>query len=285
MTTTRCHEEERIRLKIDIARDPAIVDTAFPPEMHPLFIDRRILGLVYLAEGKGPHRTVILLHGFPGNEKNLDIAHMLSRGGFNVMIFHYSGAWGSRGDYSFGQAYRDLHDVRRAIDDETFAGKHRIDSKEVYLAGHSVGGFLTLLAARDRMDFRGFAALAPYNLSLQGKRIEAGEENAYTETYGLLSGGLNPLHGATAESLIDEVIENRREWDLLGSANAYPNVKMLLVVASFDTVAPPSIHQDPIAEMVSNMAGPGTVHYLPCSHDFSEKRVALAEILYEWLQS
>ena len=38
---------------------------------------------------------VLLLHGFPGNEKNLDLAQDLRADGFNVLFFHYRGAWGS----------------------------------------------------------------------------------------------------------------------------------------------------------------------------------------------
>jgi pimeloyl-ACP methyl ester carboxylesterase len=272
-------------VKNDITSDPSSVDSIFPPEMHSVFIEGRILGLVYVADGKGPHETVVLLHGFPGNEKNLDVAHMLRRGGVNVVIFHYSGSWGSRGTYSFGQAYRDLQAVRLAIEDAAFAQEHRIDRNKVFLAGHSVGGFLTLLAARDGMDFQGFAALAPYNLSLQACRIAAGEENSYAETFGLFSGGLNPLSGATAEELIAEIIENRQKWDLLGDKSPYSGKKMLLVIASYDTVAPPSTHQIPVAEMMERAQGPKTVVPLACSHDFSEKRVALAKTLYDWIKS
>ena len=32
----------------------------------------RINGLVYLSSGAGPHPVVIFLHGYPGNERNLD---------------------------------------------------------------------------------------------------------------------------------------------------------------------------------------------------------------------
>ena len=55
-----------------------------------------------VANGKGPHPTVILLHGYPGNEKNLDLAQSLRRAGYNVVFLHYRGAWGSQGDYSIG---------------------------------------------------------------------------------------------------------------------------------------------------------------------------------------
>ena len=269
----------------DILIDPLEIDAAYPPDMHSLFIENRLLGLVFLANGRGPHPTVILLHGFPGNEKNLDVAHMLRRGGYNVLVFHYSGSWGSRGSYSFGQAYRDLQAARSAVGSEAFAREHRIDRSRVYLAGHSVGGFLTMLAARDQLDFVGFASLAPYNLSLQAKRIEAGEAGVMEETLGLLSGGLNPLSGASAESLFSEVMENREKWDLLGSEAPYRGKKILLVVASSDIVAPPAIHHLPLAETIARASDRGTVVTLECSHDFSEKRVTLGQTLFDWLES
>lgn len=271
-------------MKSDLTRDPACVDTAFPPEMHPFFIEGRILGLAYVADGRGPHATLVFLHGFPGNEKNLDIAHMLRRGGVNVVIFHYSGSWGSRGTYSFGQAYRDLQSVHHAISRDAFAQEHRIDRNNVFLAGHSVGGFLALLAARDSMKFRGIAALAPYNLSLQAKRIDAGEKDAFTETSRLFSEGLDPLNGATAESLVTEIIENRHAWDLLGDDSPYSGKNMLLVIAASDTIAEPSRHQIPVAEMMRRVQGLKAVVSLPCSHDFSEKRITLAETLYDWIK-
>jgi dienelactone hydrolase len=48
----------------------------------------RMPGFMYIAEGPGPHPTVVLLHGIPGNEKNLDIAQSLRRAGFNTLFFN-----------------------------------------------------------------------------------------------------------------------------------------------------------------------------------------------------
>lgn len=271
-------------MKRDIRKDPVTVDGEFPPDMHDLFIEERLLGLVYLADGEGPHKTLLLLHGFPGNEKNLDIAQMLRRGGYNVLVFHYSGSWGSRGRYSFSQNYRDLQAVRKAISGEAFSRYHRIDRDNVYLAGHSVGGFLTMLAARDGMDFQGFAPIAPYNLGIQAERIHSGNEEAHRETLDLFEGGLKPLSGATAESLMADIMQNRTGWDLLGDPNIYSDRKMLLVMAARDVCAHPGIHQVPVAEALARAGGDKTVVSLSCAHDFSEKRVALAEAIYEWLE-
>ena len=127
----------------DILIDPLEIDAAYPPDMHSLFIENRLLGLVFLANGRGPHPTVILLHGFPGNEKNLDVAHMLRRGGYNVLVFHYSGSWGSRGSYSFtavGSGEADREVLAEPIDGRLwFAGEaaHPTQHSTVHGAGSS----------------------------------------------------------------------------------------------------------------------------------------------------
>ena len=52
-------------------------DADYPPAMHELSFNSggsKLNGLLYVANGAGPHPLVILLHGYPGNERNLDNA-------------------------------------------------------------------------------------------------------------------------------------------------------------------------------------------------------------------
>ena len=69
--------------------------------------------LFFLAAGAGPHPTMLLLHGLPGNERNLDLAQAVRRAGWNVLTFTYRGAWGSEGDFSISNAFED---TRAAMD-------------------------------------------------------------------------------------------------------------------------------------------------------------------------
>ncbi len=55
-----------------VTNDPRSIDPDFPPGVAEASIDShgaRMNGHIYLADGAGPHPTVVLLHGFPGNEK------------------------------------------------------------------------------------------------------------------------------------------------------------------------------------------------------------------------
>ena len=72
----------------------------------------KLNGLLYVANGAGPHPLVILLHGYPGNERNLDLAQALRRAGNNVLYFNYRGTWGSGGEFLPSRA---LEDGARAV--------------------------------------------------------------------------------------------------------------------------------------------------------------------------
>ena len=102
-----------------VTDDPGPIDESSPPALLELTIDSHgsnLGGIMYKANGPGPHPTVILLHGFPGNEKNLDVAQSLRRAGFNVIFYHYRGAWGSEGKYGPGDKILQRGRNRIALD-------------------------------------------------------------------------------------------------------------------------------------------------------------------------
>jgi len=61
-----------------VTMDPPEYDKKFPPLIleapkELMSSGKRLNGIIYLAQGQGPHPTVLLLHGLPGNERNLDL--------------------------------------------------------------------------------------------------------------------------------------------------------------------------------------------------------------------
>src|SRR6266436_1272635 len=68
----------------------------------------RLMGMLLLASGAEMHPTVILLHGFPGYEQNMDLAQALRRDGWNVLAVHYRGTWGSEGTFTFTHCMQDV---------------------------------------------------------------------------------------------------------------------------------------------------------------------------------
>lgn len=104
----------------------------------------RLIGTLFLAPGDESKPTALLLHGCPGFEKNHDIAYALRLHGWNSLVFHYRGCWGSDGDYNF-QTVPD--DVIAALDDLQSGRYPQVDSRRLVLIGSSLGGWAAILAA------------------------------------------------------------------------------------------------------------------------------------------
>ena len=82
-------QSDSIVLK-DISWDknsPAGSEILFIPSDNAL-----LAGLMYSANGTGKHPTLLLLHGYPGYERNLDIAQVVRAHGWNVIYFDYRGS-------------------------------------------------------------------------------------------------------------------------------------------------------------------------------------------------
>jgi hypothetical protein len=93
-----------------VTADPSPIDTAYPPMMRAVLIPSggvRLNRVLYGAQGRGVHPTAVFLHGFPGDEKNADLAQAVRRAGFNAPVFYYRGAWGSPGIYSYSHVLED----------------------------------------------------------------------------------------------------------------------------------------------------------------------------------
>jgi len=96
-----------------IYTDPP-ADAAHPAGMAVLHIPSHgalINGVVYQPSGAGVHPTLVICHGLPGNEKNLDLAQAVRRAGWNAVTFNYRGSWGSPGVFRFAQNLEDADAV------------------------------------------------------------------------------------------------------------------------------------------------------------------------------
>src|SRR5690349_16610806 len=105
--------------------------------------------MLYTASGTGPHPTLLLLHGFPGNEQNLDLAQAARRAGWNVLTPHYRGSWGSPGAFSFANCLEDARNAVAFLRRPENAARYRIDPRRIAVAGHSMGGLMAAWAGAD----------------------------------------------------------------------------------------------------------------------------------------
>src|ERR1700721_3373775 len=104
---------------------------SFQIPSHGAFLDSFVCG----AAGPGPHPAVVLLHGFPGNERNLDLAQDIRSAGWDVLYFDYRGSWGSPGDFSFTHAIEDTAAATAYLRQPAVATLLRLDSSRIVLIG------------------------------------------------------------------------------------------------------------------------------------------------------
>ena len=264
--------------------EPHYGDSAYRPDMHGILIRGkrgRLLSVLYSAAGEGPHPTVILLHGIPGCERNLDLAQALRRAGFHVMTFHYSGSWGSDGDYSLAH---DLEDANTILDfilqDETYG----FDKQQIYAAGHSLGGFVCGQLSARRAEIQGAVLLMPCDIG-RLPQITQEDSSAGRVIRDVLDDSAGWLKGTSGEALWQEAIGRSGEYALEPLAGALKEKPVLCIGGTLDIYTPPRMHCDPLARAIQRAGGEWfqRVDY-PTDHFFADYRLTIAGAVTEFLK-
>lgn len=197
-----------------VIADP-VADARYPAGMSAFVIpaqDGAMNAVLYTAAGAAPHPTLLLLHGFPGNEQNLDLAQAARRAGWHVLTLHYRGSWGSPGRFSFGSAAQDAHTALAFLRDPTTIAKYRIDPGAIVIAGHSMGGFMAADAAADDPKVAGLFLLDPWDPSQTAASLA--DAKAAADWRAVVASDLPPLNGASYESLTSEISGDTTRFDL-----------------------------------------------------------------------
>jgi pimeloyl-ACP methyl ester carboxylesterase len=265
--------------------DPQARDSVHPARLEELEFESagaRLNGIFYLPAGPGPHPVVILLHGNPGNERNLDVAQTLRRAGYATLYFNYRGSWGSGGTFSRSHAIEDVNAALRFVRSPPAAERYRVDSARVGLVGHSMGGWLALLTAAMDPRIRCVGALDFVNTGARGRRLlsdrAADSARMVYDSWLTAPGGPYRAEGGGA-ALVAEVKANAERWDVLAYAPKLRERRVLLVGSSNR-----SEHDSLVTALGGPQAQGLTAHWWPTDHSFSDRRIALARAIVDWLR-
>ena len=260
-----------------IYTDP-LRDAAHPARMEVLHIpseDVSINGLAYLAAGAGPHPTVIICHGLPGNEKNLDLAQAVRRAGWNAITFNYRGSWGSPGAYRFSQNPDDAQAVLAFLRKPENARSYGIDASRIAIVGHSMGGWVAATVGGRDTGLLGVGMISSANMGRRGAQAPA-------EVLQLMEENRESLVGVTPESMAKEAIENRDKFNFLRAAPELAT-KPVLILTSDDGLAPDS---QELAEAIRAAHGRKlTAQHVSTDHSWSDRRILLQATIINWLNT
>jgi pimeloyl-ACP methyl ester carboxylesterase len=274
------------QLPAAITTDPA-PDKAYPAVMETFQIPSHgamLNALAYVAEGAGPHPVVILLHGFPGNERNLDLAQAIRRDGWDVVYFDYRGSWGSPGDFSFTHSIEDTQSAIAYLSDATHAKKLRSNPAYIVLIGHSMGGFMARYVGALDPAIKAVGLISAADMGVDKvQSLKPGQEKEATARLAahLAAEGMAPLAGCTPESLAKEVVANAAAWNVVALAPKLAN-RPMLVITSDDGLAPSN---DAFVEALRKAGATElTIIHMTTDHSYSDQRIALQKAVLDALE-
>jgi pimeloyl-ACP methyl ester carboxylesterase len=266
-----------------VVADPAR-DAKHPAANRQVLIPSGGVGmnaLFLLAAGNGPKPTLLLLHGLPGNEQNLDLAQAIRRAGWNVLTMHYRGSWGSPGTFSLAGAVDDAAAAMAFLRQPENAAKYGVDPHRILIGGHSMGGFAAARYAAAHADVAGVVLIDAWNVGADGKDLRAHPETRAAAIAEIGDDFGNSLAGTDAAHLAEEVEHHADDWDLLTLAPALATHPALVIGAKHGGGAANQALADAIRAQ-----GKGKISSLTLDsdHSFADHRIALSAAVVDWLQ-
>ncbi len=259
-----------------VTSDPTPRDSAFPAAIEEVALTSggsRMNGFVLLAQGARPHAVVILLHGFPGNERNLDVAQALRRAGTHVLYFDYRGSWGSGGTFSFANAQADVAAALAWVRAPAQVRRFRIDPARVALIGHSMGGWLSVLGAARDPGVVCIGALESADFGRDAQDASSARElREYTAS---LTAPGAPLKGNASTMMAS--LRAHPEWQLPRVAVGVATRPILLL----DNEVNP-YHDDLVAALRTAGATRLTEMTWDTDHSFNDRRIELTRAVVRW---
>ena len=204
-------------------------DINSPASSTELFIpsgNSQIAGLIYNANGLQKHPTLLLLHGYPGNERNLDIAQVVRSRGWNVIYFDYRGSWGSQGKFSFKNCVEDVLNV------VSFCNKYqdslKIDTSNIVLFGHSMGGWVCLKALQELPTIKKGFVLSTWDIAKDFKNVSNEKEMLSIANDPNIAGKYFVLN-TSLKDLYTPVLQDKTYFNLLNDTKSLSDKQIIMI--------------------------------------------------------
>ncbi len=232
-------------------------------------VGEHLIGTIYVGLGHGKKPTTLLLHGLPGFEKNVDIAYALREAGWNVLIPHYRGCWGSDGNYRFTGIPTDVKNAITLMETKPY-----VDEDRIYLVGHSLGAWAAIITAAQEDRIKGVVAIAGGITSAEvSDRIKIYLENIIEQKL---------IKGITSEEALQDWRKMGRELasqDWIAKISPRP---LLMIGGAEDTLITP----EQVKALFERAKEPKKLVIIEgADHVFTKKRRTLVKKVTSWLNA
>lgn len=243
-------------------------------------------GKFYPAEGKDPFPTVLLLQGFPGNEKDvLGLGQKAYSYGINAFTFNYRGTHKSEGQFSLENTIHDIQASLEYLHKEEIVKKFKIDTSNIILCGYSYGGGMSLTFAANHPGIRKIISIAGTDHGEFIREYLRDESMAkmINDMFDKLKAPEGPVQFEGHKAL-QELIDNINFYDLRLSAPNLAKREILFIGGWDDVNITIENHILPLYRVLKkeNDQYVKIIAY-QTDHSFSNVRDKLAEDIIKWI--
>lgn len=277
---------------VQVIPPPAVVMDPPQDKDHPAHSSEMVVashgekltGIFYFAAGAGDHPTVVLLHGFPGYEQNMDLAQAMRRAGWNVLALHYRGSWGVGGDFSLERSMEDADTMLDFVLSDEAAKKLHIDRKRIAVVGHSMGGYMALSTTAHHPTVLGVVGIGTWDLTEPVRQTKGrSQKEQFAALEKEASEDMNdyvPLQNYSPEKLSNEILKHAESWDLINLVPKLATRPVLLMTADDGSESGSTRLVDALSAAGNKQA---EKIYTTTDHGFNDKRIYLESIVLNWL--
>jgi hypothetical protein len=245
-----------------------------------------IRAILYQASGAEPLPTVILCHGFPGDEGDvLGLGDRLMREGFNALSFNYRGSWGSEGLFRDSNSLEDVISAIHYLKSSFAVKEFNVDSSRIALIGYSYGGGMALLGSLSDDSVRRVVDIAGGNLGEAGRMMKQSDDFRRAIEKSIEDGAANSGLRVNPKEIIADLLADLDKFDLVKHAEEISNKDILIIGGWRDQEADIEHHMLPLIRALQRHgANQMQIEIFDSDHSFTNVRSQLAERILSWLK-
>jgi dienelactone hydrolase len=263
----------------------------FPVKIDLVCNSNKLNAKFYPVESDKPSPTVILLHGFPGNDNNpLGLAERLNKNGINILVFNYQGTFNSEGLFNFDNCRNDIGVALNFLKQKKNIQQFSIDTSRIIICGYSLGGSLALTAAVHNPEIKNIIAIAGgTDQSIYLKKMVADPiyRTRFEQMIASLYSPKGPIKGDSTylHHYFDSIIPDVDNYDLVKNADKLKNREILFIVGWLDNNVPMEEYVIPVYRQLKMLNAENVyIKAFNTNHSFSNVMEELANSIAGWIK-
>ena len=232
--------------------------------------------------------TVILLHGFPGNQSSpLGLAEKLNSAGMNTLVFNYQGSYLSEGNFSFDNCIDNVGTALNFLTEPGNQTQFNIDTSKIVVCGYSFGGTIAIESAmyNDKIKYIISIANDDHSVSLKKAAADSTFRKGYTQFIAKSFGPEGPFRG-DLKAQMQLYLQNIDRYDLVKNAEKLKTKKVLFIVGWLDKTSFLEINTLPLYRKLQQLNAQNiSIKGFESDHRFNNVIDDLAGTITEWIRN